>query len=163
MPGMSARSRKAREADPVSTSGFLRSLARTLDSIDRRLPSPSDVRSVMIVEDDPDAREILAAVLEHAGYTTLCVSNGREALAKLKKVIPGLIILDLRMPEMDGWAVDRALKADKRLRKIPVVVVSAFAGLTSARTGIAAEAWFQKPIDLEALLRVLPGLAVAAD
>lgn len=112
----------------------------------------------MIVEDDEDAREILASVLNHAGYATVTVSNGREAMAKLKQVIPGLIILDLRMPEMDGWAVDRALKADPALRGIPVVVVSAFARLASSRTGVSADAWFQKPIHLEALLDALPKL-----
>lgn len=157
----------ARRAPPLLRGGavrgsdFLGTLAGTLERINEHLARrKGDVKSIMIVEDDDDARDILASVLEHAGYATVCVSSGKDALAKLKKVIPSLIILDLQMPEMTGWMVDRSLKADPKLRRIPVVITSAFADLQSSRTGMAAEAWFQKPIDLAALLETLPQLLV---
>ncbi len=152
----------------ASTAGrgaeFLETLAGTLERINDHLASrKGEVKSIMIVEDDDDARDILASVLEHAGYVTVCVTNGKEALAKLKRVIPSLIILDLQMPGMTGWMVDRNLKADPKLRRIPVVITSAFADLESARTGVEAEAWFQKPIDLAALLETLPKLLTKSD
>jgi CheY-like chemotaxis protein len=140
--------------------GFLKSLGQTLSRIQDSLARANDVTSVLVVEDDKDARDILTTLLTHAGYMTVGVSNGREALGTLKRVIPSLIILDLRMPEMDGWALHRALKADPVLCQIPVVVVSAFANMASGQTGVQAEAWFQKPIDLDAFLLELPRIAV---
>lgn len=151
--------RRSRSRPLPAESGFLQALAGTLGRINDHLATRRGaVKSVMIIEDDDDGRDILATVLGHAGYATVCVSNGKDALTKLKKVIPSLIILDLQMPGMDGWTVDRSLKADPTLRRIPVVVTSAFANLASARMGVGAEAYFQKPIDLEALLETLPRL-----
>lgn len=138
---------------------FLRELAGTLDLINDHLVSrKGDIQSIMIVEDDDDGREILSSVLEHAGYVTMSVASGKEALEKLTKVLPSLIILDLQMPGIDGWTVERNLKADPKLRTIPVVITSAFANMASARTGVGADAWFQKPIDLQGLLKALPPL-----
>lgn len=154
---------KRRKKKAQGPQGFLSALASTLEHIEKELHRRrGETHTVLIAEDDDDAREILATVLTHAGYATVTASNGLEALSLLKRVIPSLIILDLRMPEMDGWALDREIKLDPRLRKIPVVVVSAFAKLDTARSGIEADAWLQKPVDLDALLELLPKLTDAA-
>ena len=134
-------------------------MAAALRGIHEHLASgASEAPTVMIVDDDDDARDILGCVLEHAGYATLRVRNGKEALRMLDKVIPALILCDLRMPVMDGWTLDRRLRSDPQLKKIPVVVISAIAKLESARIGVHAEAWFQKPVHLGELLELVPKL-----
>lgn len=155
---MAAKSKLSRRrAAVIEGSDFLPALAAALEQIhDELVRLSATTKTILIVEDDRDAREILAAVLGRAGYATATAKNGKEALRKLQQVAPQLILLDLRMPEMDGWELDRAMKLDPVLRKIPVVVISAFARLESSRSGMDAAAWFQKPIDLRALLELVP-------
>lgn len=155
---MAGKSKTRAKPQPVSeSSDFLPALATALAQIHDELARlTAKTKTILIVEDDRDAREILAKVLGRAGYATVSAKNGKEALRKLAQVAPQLILLDLRMPEMDGWALDRAMKLDPILRKIPVVVISAFARLETSRSGLDAAAWFQKPIDLRALLELVP-------
>ena len=154
-----SKARRIEAASPEAGSDFLPALATALSQIhDELVRLTAKTKTILIVEDDRDAREILTAVLGRAGYTTATAKNGKEALRKLKQFSPQLILLDLRMPEMDGWELDRLMKLDPVLRKIPVVVISAFARLESSRSGLDAAAWFQKPIDLRALLDLVPTL-----
>lgn len=113
-------------------------------------------KTLLVVEDDADARKILATVLGRAGYAVLTAKNGIEALAKLEAVVPSAILLDLRMPGLDGWGFERMVRENPRLAHVPVVIVSALAELESARMGLNAALYFQKPIDLEELLHSLP-------
>src|SRR5689334_14997884 len=84
-------------------------------------------KSVLIVEDDRSIRETLKLTLEFQSYTVFAASNGREGIEMLQKMPrPCLILLDLMMPEMDGWAFVDALEEDMILASTPVVVVSAF-------------------------------------
>jgi len=83
------------------------------------------VTQVLIIEDDPDCQQLLRRMLEEHGSSARCVSNGREALSLLAQYTPDLILLDLMMPELDGFSVLDALKADARWRSIPVIVVTA--------------------------------------
>jgi CheY-like chemotaxis protein len=79
----------------------------------------------MVCEDDPQAREILRRMLESDGWSVVEASNGKEALGYLEKGRPGLIMLDLMMPEMDGFEFLRELQQHPEWRTIPVVVVTA--------------------------------------
>jgi CheY-like chemotaxis protein len=81
---------------------------------------------VLIVEDDRDIREALAAVLEAEGHQVICASNGREGLADARTYAPDVILLDLMMPVMNGWQFRAEQKRDVLLSGIPVVVVTAF-------------------------------------
>jgi threonine synthase len=81
---------------------------------------------ILIVDDTPDARRLIRRILQSQGnYSLLEATNGREALELATKELPDLIILDLMMPEMDGFAVLDALRADPNTENIPVVVVTA--------------------------------------
>jgi CheY-like chemotaxis protein len=80
---------------------------------------------VLIVEDDPETREILRRMLTKAGWEVLEAVNGREALERLATQQPELILLDLMMPEMDGFAFIAALRQHESWRSLPVVVVTA--------------------------------------
>jgi CheY-like chemotaxis protein len=107
---------------------------------------------VLIVDDDVDASAVLADLLEHEGYDVTCCPNGREALDHLRiRPLPGLIILDLQMPVMDGWQFRREQRADSHLSRIPVVVVS---GLPDSEE-IQANAIMRKPLEVDRLLTVI--------
>jgi GAF domain-containing protein/CheY-like chemotaxis protein len=80
---------------------------------------------VLVVDDDPDFRELARRLLEREGYTVIEADNGRAALARLRDATPGVILLDLMMPEMDGFDVVAAIQGDAAWRPIPVVVITA--------------------------------------
>jgi CheY-like chemotaxis protein len=82
-------------------------------------------RSVMIVEDDPDTREVTRRTLEQGGWSVVEAENGRVGLERLASSRPGLILLDLMMPEMDGFEFVSELRKNPDWKSIPVVVVTA--------------------------------------
>jgi CheY-like chemotaxis protein len=107
--------------------------------------------TVLIVEDDPDTREMLTSFLQLEGFQTETASNGREALDRLTGGVDAdVIVLDLMMPIMDGWQFRRRQIEDARLAKIPTIVVSAAGRDRMAQ--ISADAYLAKPIDMDELL-----------
>jgi CheY-like chemotaxis protein len=80
---------------------------------------------VMIIEDDPDMIELLSLILRRGGYEGVPALGGREGLQLLQETPVDLILLDLMMEDMNGWAVLEAIKANEQLREIPVLIVSA--------------------------------------
>ena len=81
---------------------------------------------VLVVDDDPDAREVLSTLVKMFGRSVKTAASGQEALAQIKSEAPGLILLDLMMPQMSGFEVLNRLMADPEMRRIPVIVVSAY-------------------------------------
>ena len=81
--------------------------------------------SVLIVEDDPDIVELLQYTLEREGYPVMVAQNGEKGLSEAQRRRPGLILLDLMLPGLDGLEVCKALKADETTRSIPVVMLTA--------------------------------------
>ncbi|MBC7924512.1 MAG: response regulator, partial [Bryobacteraceae bacterium] len=82
-------------------------------------------RTALVVEDDPDSREVLRRLLEQDGWIVDEAENGRAALAHLDKTPPSVILLDLMMPEMDGFEFIEELRARAHFRKVPIIVVTA--------------------------------------
>ena len=80
---------------------------------------------VVCIEDDVEMIDLFKLILTRHGYDILGAEGGREGVTMVKQELPGLILLDLMMPEMDGWEVYQQLKADDTTREIPVVVVTA--------------------------------------
>jgi CheY-like chemotaxis protein len=116
---------------------------------------PRAEKSVLIVEDDDILRSAMKMVLEWEGYRAVCATNGQEALELLQQTTPpGLILLDLMMPVVDGWQLCRELKDNPDLASIPLVVVSA---LTAAESPQAV-AHIQKPFQVQEVLDVIRGL-----
>jgi DNA-binding response OmpR family regulator len=76
----------------------------------------------MIVDDDNDIVELTRLVLERGGYRVCTAGSGREALSSVQRESPDLILLDINMPEMDGWQVLKVLKMDDTTRAIPVAM-----------------------------------------
>lgn len=80
-------------------------------------------KKVLIVDDEPDTLELVKLVLESGGFETMLAKSGVEALAQLDKTRPDLVLLDIMMPDMDGWDVFRRIK--EKNPKIPVAILTA--------------------------------------
>jgi CheY-like chemotaxis protein len=120
--------------------------------------------SVLVVDDEPQVAWVLRFSLEHEGYRTYTASNGLEALEELEKHHPNVMVLDLMMPEMDGWAVLNAMNKLPVAERPRVVIVSALTGPDdkTKATALGADAFVPKPFDVEELISVLDGLAKAS-
>jgi CheY-like chemotaxis protein len=107
------------------------------------------------VDDEPFNVDYLEQELEDSNYQLMTSSNGREALDKIKGEQPDLILLDLMMPILDGFAVLAEIKADTALRDIPVIIISAEKDSKSVVKGIkqGAEDYLTKPVDADLLLQ----------
>lgn len=114
--------------------------------------STADGRSVLVVDDDQDLREMLALVLQAHGYHTQEAVDGVDALEKIEAgAQPSLILLDLRMPRMNGTELLLALK-DRARTTIPVVVITGDVGGAREALAAGARTCVRKPIDMDALL-----------
>jgi signal transduction histidine kinase/CheY-like chemotaxis protein len=101
---------------------------------------------VMIVDDDPNARDLLAATVRREGYRVVAATDGETALTLAREWHPGVVTLDVLMPRMDGWAVLTAFKSDPELAEIPVIIVTVLADRSIAVSLGAAE-FLTKPVD----------------
>lgn len=109
---------------------------------------------ILIVDDDTDVREVLGELLADEGYETDMCSNGRAALDLLRGgARPRLILLDLMMPEMDGWQFRAEQLRDAALRSIPVVVMTASRGVE--REDLGGAEVLQKPVGLGEILEAV--------
>jgi CheY-like chemotaxis protein len=109
---------------------------------------------VLIVDDEPEHRAILADLLEEMGFHTRQAGDGRKALELLEQELPGLVLLDLRMPVMSGWGLLDALKKMPRARSVPIIVISGY-GFEWEAELVGARGYVSKPVDLEKLQKTI--------
>jgi DNA-binding response OmpR family regulator len=112
---------------------------------------------VLVVDDDPVIVELLVLNLELEGHEAITANDGREALTLAREAAPDLLLLDIMMPELDGFAVCRALRDDPEFAHLPVVLLSARAQESDLVRGTAAgaDAYVTKPFDPFELVRLL--------
>ena len=84
-----------------------------------------NIRRVVYIEDEPEMIDLVRLILKRKQYEVIGASGGREGLDAVRKTVPDVILLDLMMPDMDGWEVYQQLKADEATRSIPVIVITA--------------------------------------
>jgi signal transduction histidine kinase/CheY-like chemotaxis protein len=134
---------------PASGEVQARSLTDTSDS--RRSPSAD---SVLVIDDDATARELIADHLKAEGFSVVTAAGGAEGLKFAKELRPTAITLDVMMPDLDGWSVLAALRQDPELAEIPVIMITI---VDEHRRGIAlgAAGYLTKPIDRERLRHVI--------
>ena len=123
--------------------------------VTRRKPAEVDpaARLVLVVDDDPAVHDLLEPMLTSQGFRVAHAFDGREGLARTRETQPAIVILDIKMPGMDGWEVISALKADPQLSKIPVIL---FSVTDSREQGYALGAdYLAKPIDRKQLTQLL--------
>ena len=110
--------------------------------------------TVLIVDDEKATHELLERELSNAGYDVLHAAGGREGLKLAKQARPDVITLDIIMPDLDGWSVLKALKADPELCDIPVILVTIMRD-RDLGFALGAADYLTKPLDREVLVRVL--------
>jgi len=118
------------------------------------IPEPGEESVVLVVDDDPDALDLLARTLQEAGVRVVTASEGQEALKLARTLQPAAITLDVLMPGMDGWEVLRELKADPATQDIPVLMVT----MTNDRElgyALGATEFLTKPVERAQLVQLL--------
>ncbi|HTR82478.1 MAG TPA: response regulator [Bacteroidota bacterium] len=114
-------------------------------------------KKVLIVDDDRLMRGILRRNVVLAGYEALLASTGAEALQKIREEIPDLIVVDLVMPDMNGFETCRQIRDNQSTKKTPVIVVSGLQGETDNEKAIAsgADVFMTKPVNNEEFIKVV--------
>jgi two-component system chemotaxis response regulator CheY len=117
---------------------------------------------VLVVDDDPEIRDLCDMLLERAGYQPMTAASGEEAVSILEQTTPALIVLDLNMPGMDGWSVAALVRKHERTARIPILVLT---GLTqnveNAARRAGATAFCLKPIDAKRFVKEVKRLCPA--
>jgi two-component system, cell cycle response regulator DivK len=114
---------------------------------------------ILLIEDNEQNRYLLTFLLEQHGHEVLHAVSGSLGLELATKVRPDLILLDIQLPGMDGYAVARALKGDPGLKYIPIVAVTSYAMVGDRERVYAAgaEGYIEKPINPETFVREVEG------
>ncbi|MCA9959640.1 MAG: response regulator [Chloroflexota bacterium] len=112
-------------------------------------------QSVLVVDDEPMARTLLRLMLVRAGFNVVEAEDGFDALAKVKKNRPDIILLDVMMPGIDGFAVCESLRNEADTASLPIIMLSAKTDLSSISKGlrVGATKYLTKPISPDELTR----------
>ena len=115
------------------------------------------VSKVLYVEDHPAQRDILAQMLELNGFEVDVAGDGLEGVEKARTWLPDLILMDLRMPKMDGFEAIKVIRGTEGTQNIPIIAISAWASAKHKERAIEAGAneHFTKPVDLNRLLNTI--------
>lgn len=106
---------------------------------------------VLVVDDTPDNLMVAKTVLKFHGATVYTATNGEEGLAVLQTVTPTVILLDIRMPTMDGWTMYRAVRENPATTRIPIIAVTAYAMVSDREDILNAgfDGYISKPFDIQ--------------
>jgi two-component system cell cycle response regulator DivK len=109
---------------------------------------------ILIVEDNEMNRDMLSRRLQRRGYEVILAMDGRRGLAVARSEAPDLILMDMSLPEIDGWEVARRLKSDNTTRAIPVIALTAHAMTSDRQRALEAgcDDYDTKPVEFERLL-----------
>ena len=114
---------------------------------------------ILVVEDNMDNYELVRFILERAGYEVFLAMNGRDGVAAARLQKPDLILMDLTMPEMDGWLAAERLKADDATKLIPLYALTAHALPSERKRALEAgcDGYVSKPIHMAGFLELIEG------
>jgi CheY-like chemotaxis protein len=109
---------------------------------------------IMIVDDSPDNRYIIARMLQIAGHEVVSAVNGRDALKMLKHLVPDLVLLDLAMPEMDGWTLAMMLRQMPAFQRVPLIAVTGHVTRDDIQRAldVGCRDYLAKPVEYEVLV-----------
>lgn len=109
----------------------------------------SPKRKILLVEDNPQNRYLASYLLKHHGYDVLSAVNAQEAMAHLRSTTVDLILLDIQLPDIDGYEIAAMVKRDERIANTPMVAVSSFAMPGDRQRAMSAgcDGYIEKPID----------------
>ena len=108
---------------------------------------------ILVVDDDASSLDIVRTFLEARGYRVVTASTGKEALSRMEELRPGLVLLDVMMPGMDGWEVARVIKSHPDFGSVRIVMLTARSDFADKQQGLrsGADDYIVKPIRLEEL------------
>lgn len=112
-------------------------------------------QQALVVDDDPSVRALIRMILEDEGYEVRMARDGADALRQLSRWQPDVMLLDLMMPNMDGWTLCSQMRRDERLRDVPVVILTAVPDADHEAERLGATDVLPKPFDLDALLETV--------
>jgi len=106
-------------------------------------------RSILLIEDNEQNRYLLTFLLEQSGYTVYAVADGTRGIEAARTLLPALILLDIQLPTMDGYAVARSLRQNEALRAVPIVAVTSYAMPGDREKALEAgcSGYIEKPIN----------------
>jgi CheY-like chemotaxis protein len=113
---------------------------------------------VLVVDDEPTLREIVAESLRDAGYRVDTAAHGAQALELMRRRRPHAVVLDLMMPRLDGTGFIKLMRRNPRLASVPIVLVTAAYGAAEAAERLGVHACITKPFELERLIEAVGGL-----
>jgi two-component system, cell cycle response regulator DivK len=122
----------------------------------------NDMPTILLVEDNETNRDMLSRRLQRKGYHIVTATDGEQGLSIARETGPDLILMDITLPEMDGWEVTRILKEDENTRHIPIIALTARA-LMSDRTKafeVGCDDYDTKPVDFTRLTEKIGNLLV---
>jgi CheY-like chemotaxis protein len=108
--------------------------------------------TILVAEDHLDSRDALRALLEAFGYRVLVAVDGRQAVDIAISQTPDLVLMDIMMPEMDGFEATRALRGDARTANMPIIAVTAMEGAQQLALQAGADDFVRKPVDIRGLV-----------
>ncbi len=114
----------------------------------------SSPNKILVIDDDPDMRDLMTKSLLKEGYEVVTASSGEEGLSLAKEWHPAVITLDVLMPQVDGWKVLKSLKSDPQTREIPVIMLTMMSD-KSMGLSLGATEYLTKPVDRDHLLQIL--------
>jgi len=119
----------------------------------------SEVR-VLLVEDNKDNFELVRFLLERAGYEVLAARTGLEGLEIARREIPDLVLMDLSLPELDGWTAAQELKADKQTARIPLLAITAHTLPGDRKHALESgfDGYITKPIDIQKFDQIIAAI-----
>jgi DNA-binding response OmpR family regulator len=121
-------------------------------------PQPT-VNHILIVDDDPAIRDVVADILRMSDYRVKTACNGAEALDNIRNDRPAAVLLDLMMPVMDGWEFLRQYTCETCVAPVPVVIMSAARDASAVARELGAHAFLGKPFEIETILAVVGSVA----
>ena len=122
-----------------------------------RSPRTTEAPLILVVDDDPTVRELVARHLERAGFAVVAARGGQEGLRLVRELRPAAVTLDIMMPDLDGWTVLAAIKGDPALASIPVVLMS-IVDEKNRGYALGAADYLVKPVDRAKLVETLTGI-----
>ena len=116
--------------------------------------------TILLVEDNEANRDMLSRRLERRGYTVTIATDGRDGIAAARRGLPDLVIMDMNLPEIDGWQATRHLKSEPVTRHIPIIALTAHAMSSDRQRALEAgcDDYDTKPVEMTRLLTKIRGL-----
>ena len=118
--------------------------------------------TILLAEDHLDSREAMRALLEAHGFRVIEAANGREAVERALEERPDLVLMDIMMPEMDGFEATRVLRTQEGTRRVPIIAVTAMDGAQRLSVQAGADDFIAKPIDTRGLMAKIRSWLAAA-